>query len=199
MRLVKALVVVLAVVALVAPPAAAVGTGPGDGPGGPVLVVVNPSDQFGHYYAEILRAEGLNAFAVADTNALTPETLANYQVVILGHGAVSGAQAAALTGWVGSGGNLIAMRPDASLAGLLGLGAGSGSLDNAYMRVDTGSPPGAGITGETMQFHGTADRWTLAGASTVATLFSNATTATPNPAVTLRSVGSGASGAASGP
>ena len=32
----------------------------------PVLVVTNPADPFGRYYAEILRAEGLNAFAVAD-------------------------------------------------------------------------------------------------------------------------------------
>ena len=40
-----------------------------------------------------------------------------------------------------------------------------------------------------MQFHGTADRYTLNGATSVATLYSNATTATANPAVTVRSVG----------
>ena len=40
-----------------------------------------------------------------------------------------------------------------------------------------------------MQFHGTADRYTLNGATAVATLYSNASTATTNPAVTLRSVG----------
>ena len=40
-----------------------------------------------------------------------------------------------------------------------------------------------------MQFHGTADRYTPTGATTVATLYSDATTATSNPAVTLRSVG----------
>ena len=42
---------------------------------------------------------------------------------------------------------------------------------------------------ETIQFHGTADRYTTSGATTVATLFEDATTATANPAVTLRSVG----------
>ena len=41
-----------------------------------------------------------------------------------------------------------------------------------------------------MQFHGTADRWTLAGATPVATLYADAQTATSSPAVTLRSVGS---------
>ena len=50
--------------------------------------------------------------------------------------------------------------------------------------------PGAGIVGSTIQFHGTADRYSLNGATSVATLYSNATTATTAPAVTLRSVGS---------
>ena len=37
-----------------------------------------------------------------------------------------------------------------------------------------------------MQFHGIADRYTLNGATAIATLYSNATTATANPAVTMR-------------
>ena len=40
-----------------------------------------------------------------------------------------------------------------------------------------------------MQFHDQADRWTLAGATRVADLYTNATAATTNPAVTLHSVG----------
>ncbi len=40
-----------------------------------------------------------------------------------------------------------------------------------------------------MQFHGAANTYTLSGASAIATLYTNPTTATPNPAVTLRSVG----------
>ena len=94
-----------------------------------------------------------------------------------------------LSTWVQGGGNLIAMRPGAALAGLLGLGSDTGDLDNGYIRVNTSSGPGAGITGDTMQFHDQADRWTLAGATEVADLYSNATTPTTNPAVTLRSVG----------
>ena len=95
----------------------------------------------------------------------------------------------ALTSWVNGGGNLIAMRPDKQLAGLLGLTDAGTTLANTYLRVDTTQPPGAGIVGSTMQYHGTADRYNLNGARAVATLFSNATTATTNPAVTLRSVG----------
>ena len=41
-------------------------------------------DPFGGYYAEILRAEGLNEFAVADTASLSAATLAGHQVVLLG-------------------------------------------------------------------------------------------------------------------
>ena len=74
------------------------------------------------------------------------------------------------------GGNLIAMRPT-QLAGLLGLGADTGDLAGATCR----SRPARGITGETMQFHGTADRWTVAGATTVATLYSGPTPAHGEP------------------
>ena len=143
---------------------------PGDGPGGPVLVLVDPADEFGRYYAEILRAEGLNEFAVADVGSLSAQGLAGYQVVVLARTAVTGAQAGVLDAWVRAGGNLIAMRPSAALAGTLGLGTDVGDLANGYLRVAAGR----GVTGETMQFHGTADRWTLAGAATVATLYSNA-------------------------
>ena len=95
-----------------------------------------------------------------------------------------------LTDWVTGGGNLIAMRPDPQLAGLLGLtDIGSARSRTATSRSTRARAPGAGIVGETIQFHGTADRYTLTGATTVATLYSNATTATSNPAVTLRSVG----------
>ena len=82
------------------------------------------------------------------------------------------------------------MRPDKQLAGLLGLTDAGTTLANAYLRVNTASRAGSGIVGSTIQFHGTADRYTLNGATAVATLYSNATTATANPAVTLRSVGS---------
>ena len=40
-----------------------------------------------------------------------------------------------------------------------------------------------------MQFHGIADRYTVSGAQTIATLYSTATTSTSNPAVTLRIAG----------
>ena len=35
------------------------------------------------------------------------------------------------------------------------------TLSEGYLLVNTSSGPGAGIVGQTMQFHGTADRYTL--------------------------------------
>ena len=63
--------------------------------------------------------------------------------------------------WVTAGGNLIAMRPDPDLGGLLGLVDEGTDLSDAYLRIDTGAGrPGAGLVGQTIQFHGTADRYT---------------------------------------
>ena len=189
-RCVRSAVLVLLLAGILAP-AASAQSAPGEGPGGPILVVADPGDAFGRYYAEILRAEGLNEFAVADPGALSPATLAGYQVVLLARTGLDDAQIGALGAWVNAGGDLIAMRPDPRLAGLLGLGADTGDLAEGYIKPEAG----AGVTGETLQFHGTADVWSLAGASTVATLYSGPSTATAAPAVTLRSVG-GAGGQA---
>jgi hypothetical protein len=164
---------------------------PTQGPGGPVLVVTRSANPFSTYYAEILRGEGLNAFATADLATVTAATLAPYDVVVLAEAPLTAAQVTMFTTWVTDGGNLIAMRPDKKLAGLLGLTDATTTLTDAYMLVNTASAPGAGIVNQTMQFHGIADRYTLSGATAVATLYSNATTATVNPAVTMRKVGLG--------
>jgi hypothetical protein len=177
------------VVAVSAPAGTATAFPPGQGPGGPILVIADPADPFGRYYAEILTAEGLNAFDVRDVGQVSDAMLSSYSVAIVAPTALTASQAASLSAWVGGGGNLIAMRPGPSLAGLLGLGSDGGDLDDGYIRIDTASGPGAGITGDTMQFHGRADRWTLAGATKVADLYGSPTSATPHPAVTLRSVG----------
>jgi hypothetical protein len=172
-------------------PAASAQSSPGEGPGGPIAVVVDPADPFGRYYAEILRAEGLNEFDVANKQDLAA-TLANHQVVVLAETSLTAAQVTLLTTWVNNGGNLIAMRPDSQLASLLGLGADGGDRTNGYIKVATGSSPGAGITGgtTTMQFHGTADRRSAPSATTVATLHPDAVgSPTSEAAVTLRSVG----------
>src|SRR6185436_5555865 len=98
-----------------------VGADPTTGPGGPILVVTNPSNPFSTYYPEILRTEGLNEFATMNLSSVTAGTLSSYDSVILGETPLSAAQVTMFTNWVTAGGNLIAMRPDKQLAGTLGL------------------------------------------------------------------------------
>ncbi|RZU00770.1 Ig-like domain-containing protein [Rivibacter subsaxonicus] len=160
-------------------------------PGGPVLVITSASSGFGSFYPEILRNEGLNHFAVADIGAVNASTLSGYDLVILAKMPVSAAQADLLATWVSGGGNLIAMQPDATLSALLGITPNGSTLSNAYLRVDTSKLPGNGIVGQTIQFHGSADRYSLSGAASLATLYSNDSAATSNPAITLRAVGAG--------
>jgi hypothetical protein len=162
------------------------------GPGGPILVIANTNNPFTHYYGEVLLAEGMNEFRIKDISTITPAVLAQYDVAILGDMTLTSTMVSTLTAWVNGGGNLIAMHPDPQLASLLGLSSTGSSLANGYLAVNTSSGPGAGIVGATIQFHGSADLYSLTtGTTTVATLYSDATTATTSPAVTLTSVGAG--------
>jgi hypothetical protein len=151
-------------------------------PGGPILVVTSSADGFGAYLPEILRAEGLNEFDVADVSALSPQLLASHGVVVLGPTGLSGAQVATLTTWVQGGGDLIAMRPPKNLAPLLGLADAGGTVSNGSITAI----PASGVTAASMQYHGTADLYTLNGAGAVANF-----SGTGSPAVTLRSFGAG--------
>ena len=162
-----------------------------DGPGGPILVISSTSNPFTRYYGEILRAEGMNEFLVQDISGVTASTLAAYDVVILGDISLTSAQVSMLTNWVNGGGRLIAMHPDKQLAGLLGLSPTSGTAADAYLLVNTSTGPGAGIVSQTIQYHGVADLYALNGASSLATLYSSATTPTTSPALTLVNVGAG--------
>ena len=162
---------------------------PDQGPGGPILVIASASNPFGSYYAEILRTEGLNEFSVTDISLVTADTLSSYQVVLLGEMPLTASQVTMFSDWVYNGGDLIAMRPDKQLAGLLGLSDASATLADAYLDINTTAGPGVGITDQVIQFHGSADAYTLNGATSVATLFASATGMTPFPAVTMRSVG----------
>ena len=64
------------------------------------------------------------------------------------------------------------MRPDAQLAGLLGLTPTGSTLSTPTCWSTRRTAPGNGIVSQTIQFHGTADRYTLSGAASIATLYS---------------------------
>ena len=158
--------------------------------GSPILVLTNAADPFSQYYQQIILTEGLNEYGLSDVSSVTNGTLGQYDVAILAQTALTSTQVTAISNWVNGGGILIAIRPDKQLAGLLGLVDANSTISEGYLLVNTNSVPGAGIVGQTIQFHGTADAYTLGSATSLATLYSDAVTPTAYPAVTVRSVGS---------
>lgn len=161
------------------------------GAGGPILVLSSSNNPFSNYYAEILRTEGLNSFTTADISTATSTLLSKYQVIILGDEALTSAQVTLLTSWVNNGGNLIAMHPDKQLASLLGLTSQNKTMADSYLGIDTTQAPGYGITNQTIQYHGSADEYTMSSSTrAIAKLYSSASATTSFPAVTMRSVGS---------
>jgi hypothetical protein len=163
---------------------------PNSGPGGPILIISSPTNPFSVYYAEILRAEGLNEFAIEDISSVTPVMLSQYDVVLLGEMSVSPTQVAVLADWVKAGGSLVAFKPHSLLAPLFGIVPAKDSLRDKYLRVYTEAGPAMGITDQTIQFHSTAALYELNGANTLATIYSSATEATSYPAVTMINMGS---------
>ena len=161
------------------------------GNGGPILVLTTSSSAYGNYYAEILRTEGFNYFDVKDISTISASELSQYQTVLLSSMSLTSGQVSLLTTWVNAGGNLIAMRPDKQLAGLLGLSDTGLSVMNQYLRTNVATPAGTGIVDTPIQFKATADKYVVNGATTVANIYSDNSTSTAFPAATMRSVGSG--------
>ncbi|MBS1617009.1 MAG: DUF4082 domain-containing protein, partial [Bacteroidetes bacterium] len=162
---------------------------PTEGPGGPILLISAATNPFSRYPVEILRAEGFNEFTAMDISQVNATVLNTYDIVIVGNIPLTAAQVTMLSDWTNAGGTLITLRPDAQLSPLLGLTPASGTLDDKYLLVNTGSGPGIGIVNQTIQYHSQADLYTLNGATSLATLYSNANTTTAYPAVTSHTVG----------
>ena len=157
----------------------------------PILLVVNDVaiTSLGRYVGESLRAEGLNAYDIAQLKTITADDLNNHRLVILPQVPLTAAQAALLSGYVNGGGRLLALRPEAQIAPLFGLMPAGGVETDGYLKIDGSQPAGRGLPIGTLQIHGQADRYTLNGATMVATLYRDATTATENPAVVIAGEG----------
>ncbi|QYA25198.1 DUF4082 domain-containing protein [Gramella sp. MT6] len=160
-----------------------------EGPGGPILVLTSATNPFSSYTSEILLAEGFNEYATSDVSLISGEVLSNYDVIIVGEIPLSTTQVSLLGNWVEAGGTLIVFKPDSNLAPLLGIQKLSGTLADSYLLINTATGPGNGLVDETIQFHSEAGLYDLNGATSLATLYSSATTSTSYPAVTTYSVG----------
>ena len=159
----------------------------------PLLVLVHErsDNPFGLYLAEILRAEGLNCFQMAYLSGLADAPLDWYDLILLAEGPLDSSQAERLDAYVKNGGRLVAMRPETRLAPLFGLESLSGSTAEGYLKVEAGHPIAQGIPTESLQYHGTADHYRLAGAQAIAWLSDAANTQTGLPAVTVHHHGQG--------
>ena len=141
--------------------------------------------------AEILQAEGLDAYATADVSALDATLLADFRSSCWAKTTLTAGQVTDLTGWVTQGGNLIAMRPKTAALRLARASVAQRRSRPRTIPQAHGEPGGAGIVTDSIQFHGTADPpHTLAGATAVASFNTTPTSSgPPYPAVTLARVG----------
>lgn len=163
----------------------------------PIAVVINDSapTPFGRYLGEILRAEGLNSYDFLNLNTATLNELNQYSLVILAETPLTTDQVTLFTNFVNGGGRVMAMRPASQIASLFGLTNPAGVQANGYVRFESAAAfqstfPAAGLTSQTLQIHGDTDRYNLApGAIELASLYSNANTATTYPAIVSSATG----------
>ncbi|HXF70772.1 MAG TPA: twin-arginine translocation signal domain-containing protein [Thermoflexus sp.] len=158
----------------------------------PILLILNEnaSPPTGAYLAEILLAEGLNAFQMIAHTALHADLLERFPLILLSAGPLDTATAEALRRYVARGGYLIAMRPSPHLVDLFGVEPAPGQTVDGYLRILPDHPAGQGFPSETLQFHGPADHYRRAGASEIARLASKAGDL-PYPAVAVHRFGEG--------
>lgn len=153
----------------------------------PILLIMNDQtdNPFGAYLSEILRAEGINCFQTVLLSTVDSNILERFDIVLLAEGQVNNNQADLLKNYVAKGGRLVAMRPAEQLASLFGLERAAGNSTEGYLQVNPDHVASQGISPETLQFHGTADHYYLAGAQAIAWLATDTQTKTDFPAVTI--------------
>jgi hypothetical protein len=160
-------------------------------PAAPILLLATEKN-YGVYTGEILKTEGFNEFQMDSlTDNTSLDDLRKFDIVILTEISITALQQAMLARFVKEGGSLIAFRPDKKLCDVFGIGDAGGTIDEAYLSASDANSIGIGITQQTLQFHGTADKYLLKSAKEIATLFKDATSATTYPAIVLNNYGSG--------
>ncbi len=160
---------------------------------GPILVVTGnqEANPLGTYLLEILRAEGLNCFQTAPLAGLNTATLERFDLVLLAEAALNQSQVALLEHFVAKGGQIIAMRPAVQLGRLLGVEPVTGNTVEGYLQFATDHPLGRGLLTNTLQYHGLANHYRLAGAQAVAWLTNRPNSPSEFPAVALHNYGQG--------
>ena len=152
----------------------------GDGGSGsrqPIAILIDPetTGSFGVYLGEVLRAEGLNTFQFESVRQMKADVLSGFPLVVLPPMELAADQAMALSAYVSAGGGLIAMRPHASIAPLLGVRPAAGVTSGGYLAMRDEALP--------LQVHAEAGHYALDGAEVIAELYSDRSTPAGFPAV----------------
>jgi large repetitive protein len=146
----------------------------GKGPDSPVLLLATDAG-YGTYTGEILRSQGFNEFVLDSLSGkeVTSSFLSGFDLVILAESTVGPQGKEMIREYVKKGGNLIAFCPDRELAELFGILPDSGNISEGYIRINTATEQGKFLTGKLLQFHGTADKYSLDGGIPIATLLAD--------------------------
>ena len=131
----------------------------------PVLILAT-NDDFGTYMAEILKTEGFNEF-VLDSLAgenVTSSYLTKFDLIILAEPKTYPMKLNMVREYVKNGGKLIAFHPDPELAEIFGVVPIGKSISGGYIRIDTTTEQGKGLSSRLLQFHGNAGYYNLNGA-----------------------------------
>jgi hypothetical protein len=164
----------------------------GHGPDAPILVLATDAD-YGKYTGEILKTEGFNEYVLdsIDGKKITPFYLSRFNLIILAQSEINPKGRKLIEDYVKTGGNLIAIRPDPELAGLFGIVPKGGTVAGGYIRKEASAEQTNGLTNQLLQFHGSADQYTVQGAKTIAVLFADKFATEGFPAVVDNSYGKG--------
>jgi hypothetical protein len=100
-------------------------------------------------------------------------------------------QATLFQNYVNTGGTLIGFRPDKQRTIRSGSTIKTRTITEGWFKIDTTTPDASGLDSSVMKFHGTADAYVLNGATSLATLYQNATTPTSSPAAAVSTFGTG--------
>lgn len=159
----------------------------------PILIIVNEKsvDPFGRYMAEILRVEGVNCFRVIPLDRVDSELIGSFDITILTEGELAADQVNLFRRYLLSGGRMIALRPSAEACELFGIDRVSGTIKEGYLQIDQTSEIAKGICQESMQFHGSANKYLIKDAQTIAWISEDRNMSEKNPGIVIRSYGEG--------
>jgi len=158
----------------------------------PILILAT-NFNFGSYTCEILKAEGFNEFTLDSLNSksISISYLKQFDLVILGECKVDKQKKVLLVEFVKTGGRLIAFHPDRELSGLFGIKQTTGSIADGYIKMEANNELSKGVTTQSMQFHGMADKYIAQSARIFATLFAKDKPTETFPGVVAKNFGKG--------